>query len=109
MKMKPRITHRFKVTPKAAAGLQEELKCRLETGRPLDINRVKYVAGADVSYLRGDERMFAAVSVFTYPDMEPVESRWGSTPVGFRHREPHGSAAGRSDRRGREIGSGRGV
>jgi len=83
MKMKPRITHRFKVTPKAAVGLQEELKCRLETARPLDLDRVQLVAGADVSYLRGDERMFAAVSVFTYPDMEPVESRWGSTPVGF--------------------------
>ena len=83
MKMKPRITHRFKVTPKAAAKLQEELKCRLETGRPLEFDEVGLVAGADVSYLRGDERMFAAVSVFTYPDMEPVESRWGSTPVGF--------------------------
>jgi deoxyribonuclease V len=81
--MKPRITHRFKVTPKAAAGLQEELKCRLETVRLLDLKTVQFVAGADVSYLRGDERMFAAVSVFTYPDMEPVESRWGSTPVGF--------------------------
>jgi deoxyribonuclease V len=81
--MKPRITHRFKVTPKAAGGIQEKLKCMLETCSPLDLHSVRFVAGGDVSYLRGDERMFAAVSVFSFPEMDPVESRWGSAPVGF--------------------------
>jgi deoxyribonuclease V len=77
------VTHRFRVSPRAAARIQEELRAGLETSTPIDLERVRLVAAADVSYRRGDERMYAAVTVLDYPSMETVESRWGSSPAVF--------------------------
>ena len=81
--MKPASASRFRVGTGEAARIQRELAGSLDTRRPLPMERVRLVAGADVSYRRGDGRTYAAVAVLTYPDLEVVESRWGSAPATF--------------------------
>ena len=49
--MNPRVTHRFKVTPKAAARLQEDLRGRLEIGRTLDLKMVSVPAPRLFQYI----------------------------------------------------------
>lgn len=81
--VRTRAKRGFKVTPREAVRIQERLRAEIEESSPIDLARLRLVAGTDVSYLKGDDRMFAAVAVFSYPDMELVESRWGSAPVTF--------------------------
>lgn len=78
-----RATRVFDVTPKEAVRLQEMMRGKIETSSPLDLTRLRFVAGVDVSYLKGDDSMFAAAAVFSYPALEVVESRSGSAPVNF--------------------------
>lgn len=49
----------------------------------IDRRKVKLVAGCDASYKRGEIRMFAAVAVYSYPGLEPVELCNGSSEVTF--------------------------
>jgi len=73
----------FDVSPKEAVALQHEMRHRvIATGR-IDARKVNLVAGCDASYMRGNDRMFAAVVVHSYPELEPVESVSGSSPVTF--------------------------
>ena len=74
---------RFRVTPKEAVRIQNRLRGMVESSSPLDPAGIRLVAGVDVSYLKGDERMFAAAAVYGFPELEPVESRWGSATVTF--------------------------
>lgn len=69
--------------PDGAASMQERLRSNLETDCAIDAEKVRLVAGADVSYMRADDRMFAAVVVMSFPQLQLVESRWGSAPVTF--------------------------
>jgi deoxyribonuclease V len=71
------------ISPSEAIRLQEELRGRLELDTPVDLKGLELIAAADVSYMKGDERTYAAVAVFSFPDLEPVECRWGSAPVRF--------------------------
>ncbi len=71
------------MTPKEAVAIQEQLRDRVDSHSRIDPARVRLVAGADASYLRGDERMYAAVTVFSYPGLEPLEVARGSAPVTF--------------------------
>jgi len=63
--------HRWDVTYREALEIQEDLKGRLvEQGPP---GPPRTVAGADVSTARGDDTVFAAVVLFTFPDLELKE------------------------------------
>src|SRR6516162_5850423 len=68
-----RITplHRWDVTPTEAVALQRELADQLDTRTPL--NRIKLVAGADISYNKFDPIMYATVVVYRLADGEIVE------------------------------------
>jgi len=80
--MKPVLTHKFNVDIKSAMALQSELKSRIEE-KVLDLRRVRLIAGADASYSKGEERMFAAVAVFSFPDLELLEERTCSLRINF--------------------------
>ena len=62
--------HGFDLSPVEARRLQEELASRVVAGPPLDLERVRHVAGADVS-TEGD-RAYATVAVLDFPGLSVV-------------------------------------
>src|SRR3954452_10853403 len=69
--MKVSGLHGFDLSPSEARRLQQELASRVETGPPLDLASVRYVAGADVS-TQGD-MAYATVVVLDFPGLSLVE------------------------------------
>ena len=65
--------HSLDLSPAEARRLQGELASRVVEGPPLDLSRVRYVAGADVS-TQGDLG-YATVVVLSFPDLSVVEVR----------------------------------
>ncbi len=63
--------HDWNVTYQEAVSIQSEL-CREVRFAPL-AKRTRTVAGADVSYDKRNNTLYAAISVFRYPDMAPIE------------------------------------
>lgn len=66
------LRHSWKVSPREAIRIQEELRKKLRLKPPK--TPFKTVAGADVSYSRTDENLFAAFLIFSYPDLNLLES-----------------------------------
>ena len=77
------LTHPWNVTPREAVRIQEELRKRLRL-RPSK-NPIQTIAAADVSYGRGDERLFAAFLLFSYPHLILLETAAarGRTPFPY--------------------------
>src|SRR5919202_3610779 len=73
--------HPFTLSPGEARRLQGELAPRVVEGPPLDLSRVRYVAGADVS-TQGD-RGYATVAVLSFPGLSVVEVRGFEAPLTF--------------------------
>jgi deoxyribonuclease V len=69
--MKNPLLHPWKVSPAEAIQIQEELRKRLLLA-PLK-SPLKKIAAGDVSYSRGDDRVYAAFLLFSYPDMDLLE------------------------------------
>jgi deoxyribonuclease V len=70
--MKISLFHQWNVTPQEAVRIQEQLRGKiLSSGR---VHRPKLVAGADAAFDLESDRVFAAVVVLSFPDLEPVES-----------------------------------
>lgn len=61
--------------------MQGDLAPRIVSGPPLDLSRVRYVAGADVS--TQGERGYAIVAVLSFPDLSVVEERGFEAPLEF--------------------------
>ncbi len=74
---------RVSISVQEAKKIQREMLDRVDVGRPLSDEDVRMVGGVDVSYLKGVEKMFAAVCVFKFPEMELVECKTGSSKVTF--------------------------
>lgn len=55
--------HGWDLTPAEGIYLQKAINNRVDFGPPFD-NEIKFVAGADVSYIRTHERAFASIKVF---------------------------------------------
>ncbi len=70
--MKIRDLHRWDLSPTEAMALQRDLRQQVVIA-PCDITGVRYVAGADISFDRGSDRVFAAVVVMRWPDLRVVE------------------------------------
>jgi deoxyribonuclease V len=73
--------HSWDLTPKEAVALQKELRAEVVTTRPLDLARVRLVAGVDVSVKEGISQ--AAVVVASFPDLQLVEVVRASRPTPF--------------------------
>ena len=72
--MKVLKMHPWQVTINEAACLQRELSKRLQF-RPLDLDRISYIAGADVSFSRGSDAVYAAAVVLSFPDLKIAEEK----------------------------------
>src|ERR687885_2507760 len=71
----------FSLSPGEARRLQGELAMSVVNGPPLDLSRMRYVAGADVS--TQDDLGYAAVTVLSFPDLSVVEVRGFEAPLTF--------------------------
>ena len=78
---RPKISHPWPDNYKDAVALQEKLKGKAVHGG--DVSPLRLVAGADVSYKKGDDKYFAAVVVMTYPGMEVVEESYAEGKADF--------------------------
>ena len=79
--MKFRHLHPWTMDYRAAVAVQERLRERIVLAPPPA--RPRLVAGADVSYDRGDDRFFAAVVVFSLRPWAIVEESVSTGRVGF--------------------------
>jgi deoxyribonuclease V len=81
--MKTRKLHRWDVTYREAAAIQEELRGMLilqDDGLP---DPLRTVAGADISYDRGNDLFFAAVVLMSYPELTLLEEATFSARIAF--------------------------
>lgn len=81
--MRTRALHRWEVTYREAALIQQELRGNLILRDDGLSDPVRTVAGADISYDRGSDRFFAAVVLMTYPELTVLETAALSTRVAF--------------------------
>jgi len=79
--MRLHIRHPWQLTPDEAVSLQKELRHEIIADRPIDIDRIRLVAGVDVSVKNG--RSQAAIVVVTFPDFQPVETVLAQGPTPF--------------------------
>ncbi len=73
--------HGWNLTPKEAVALQNELRGEVVADRPLDVSRIRHIAGVDVSVK--DNVSQAAVVVLSFPDFTPVETALARRPTTF--------------------------
>ncbi len=73
--------HALDLSPAEARRLQGELASRVETGPPLSLDGVRYVAGADVS--TQGETAYATVAVLEFPALSVVEVQGFEAPLSF--------------------------
>lgn len=64
--------HDWDLSPSSAIALQAELASRLDGDSPVDIDRIKHLAGVDVSVKGGQSR--AAIVVMSFPELSTVET-----------------------------------
>lgn len=79
--MKVGELHDFDLDPAAARRLQGGLAPGLVAAPPLDLDRVRYVAGADVS--TGGDTAYATVAVLSFPDLSLVEVQGFEAQLAF--------------------------
>ena len=79
--MKLEHLHDWKIAPKEAVALQNRLRENVVADRPLDLTRIRHVAGVDVSVK--NNRSQAAVVVLSFPDLMPVETALAERPTTF--------------------------
>ncbi len=65
--------HAWNLTPPQAIALQRELAQRIDVTPRLPLDAVRYVAGADISYDRFSNWLYAAVIVLRFPELTIVE------------------------------------
>lgn len=79
--MEPKILHSWNVSPQEALLIQKRLKKQISlvpTGQ-----RIRWVGAGDVSYAKGDDRLFGAMVVFSFPDLALVDQAWEVGRVAF--------------------------
>lgn len=75
--------HGYDLLPSEARNLQTELAPRISTEPPLDLDSVRFVAGADVSTEADTNMAYATVVVLEFPGLAVVEERGFSAPLEF--------------------------
>lgn len=81
MNMKIREIPSFDLTPAEATHLQEALRTRVRLSG--DIGEVSLVAGADASYAKGSNEIYAVVVALRYPDLTVIERVSASAETPF--------------------------
>ncbi len=80
--MKLLIKHSFSLTPREAASLQQKLAEKVKI-KKLDLEKIRIVAGVDVSYSRTSKKLYAAVVALSFPELKILEKRGYAGRVSF--------------------------
>lgn len=80
--MNPARLKRWDVPVAEARAIQTDLRGRLDV-RPLDVDALTTVAGADVSFNKGSDVMYAAFVVLAFPSLEVIERAGVTTRAVF--------------------------
>lgn len=81
--MEVRTLHGWEVTPSRAVEIQQRLRAKISLKDSPSLRKLRSIAGADVSYDKGDTTLYGAVVVVALPEMEVVEQRWARGKVPF--------------------------
>jgi deoxyribonuclease V len=73
--------HPWNVTYEEAIKIQNSLKDKVLL-KKID-TEIKYIAGLDVSYARGDQEVWAGVVVLGFPSLVKMEERWSEKKASF--------------------------
>ena len=76
-----RQLHNWDLQPADAIALQKQLKSQLQL-QPL-AREPRFVAGADLSFDKGSDTVYAGIVVLSYPDLKIVESKGLQTTAPF--------------------------
>ena len=68
-----RKLHDWSLSPSAAVALQKELRAQVLPA-PLDVSQIQTVAGADISFNKFSETIFAGIVVLKFPSLEIIET-----------------------------------
>lgn len=71
--------HSFKVSPEEAVQLQRKLKKKISLNN--SFNKIKRVAGADVSYYKN--MMIAGIIILKFPQLKTIERQYSVCPANF--------------------------
>lgn len=71
--MKASSLHSWEVDYREAVRIQEELALQVRVEDDLSRDHIGFVAGADVSHDRSTNTLYAAICVFSYPELELIE------------------------------------
>jgi deoxyribonuclease V len=77
-----RPLHDWNVTPEEAQAIQRRLRDQVRV-EPLDLAAVRTVAGADISFEKGAETVFAGFVVLRLPELEVVDQAGVQTQSSF--------------------------
>jgi len=75
--------HQWDVGVHRAREIQEELRSCISLEDSTQINQLRWVGGADVSYTREEGVLYGAVVVLSFPDLSVVEEKWVKDRVCF--------------------------
>jgi deoxyribonuclease V len=65
-------THTWNVSPKEAIQVQKDLKDKIKIGKFLNLEKIQYIAGADISLNRFSSDIFAGIILLSFPDLKPI-------------------------------------
>jgi deoxyribonuclease V len=80
--MEQKSLHSWDVSPTEAIQIQQRLRSAVILG-PYDVKSIKLVAGADVSFDKGSDKVYAAVVVLELPDLQVIAKASVTTETKF--------------------------
>ncbi len=83
--MNVRDRHSWAVSPAEAREIQATLAGQISLTDAVSLESIRFVAGVDDSYVKGEEETIAhaAVVVLTFPDLEVIETAFGERRIDF--------------------------
>lgn len=81
--MRVALRHKFDVSLQEAIAIQESLKPGLKFKNIFNPAEVKLICGADISYSRGSNKIFATLVVISFPDLKTIEESWAFKEAAF--------------------------
>lgn len=73
--MKVLSLHTWDLPPKEAVKVQDSLRAKIACRNTFALEKVRAIAGADISYARKNNLLFAVVAVFSYPELKLLEEQ----------------------------------
>jgi deoxyribonuclease V len=74
--------HEWNLSPTAAVALQKELREKVRLA-PLDISKIRTIAGADISFNKFSETIFAGIVVLDFATLQVIETSGVTTATQF--------------------------